>query len=109
MHADVVPDPHRHARPGIDAIQARLSSAPDSDARRELLVDRTREREPTVHEPVAAAQTHHSALHIAVEQEVQRHRSTVHARLEEHSEGVPAAAEAADVLATFGGDPQRYP
>src|SRR5689334_9820189 len=102
MDAHVLADLHRDAGAGIDAIQARLSAAPDTEAGREILVDWPRDREGAVDEQVAALEADDAALKIGIEVELPGQRTLVDPGLGEDGEGI-AAAELADALAPLGG------
>src|SRR5689334_590122 len=106
MHPDVLTYPHADARSRIDAIDARLSAAPDAKPGREVLVHRPSQRQPAIHELVAAARSDDAGLEISVEQEMRRHRALPQAAFEEHGESASPAAILADPLAALGRDPQ---
>src|SRR5690349_12840266 len=108
MHLDVLPNAHADTRACIDAIDAGLSPAPHPEPRREILVHWPGQRQPTIHELVAAAHSDHPRLDIAVEEEMERHRAIPQPALDEEREGASPTAELADPLATLGRNPQRY-
>src|SRR4051794_3640202 len=106
MNLDVAANPQREARSGIDPIDVRLDSAPHSHPGGQAAEYRLGQGEAAVSEQVAAVDSDHPGLGIAVEHEAPRPRLVVDPGLGEQGERTAPAAVAADRLAPFGRQPQ---